>query len=162
MRALRLPGRTNRPGSWPGRRLRAVAAIFVSMALVAGATYALRPPAAGADIAHSLAGSWGFALDVDAWGVPDQNIGTFSLRLDGACEIRIRASFGGFTQDQRSTTCTWAVGGRPGVDGAITATGITPTALVLSFVAASGNSRLLLLLDETPPGAVGTGEAFRR
>lgn len=148
--------------------MNALLRLGLAAAIVTGSVGTAVPSPATAAGTEQVAGSWAFALDVDAWTVPDQNIGTLDLLLDHSCVIRLRASFGGLTQGQQSSGCTWWSGGSGGsdaaspVDGALTATGITPTPLVLSFVAAGGGDRLLLLFDKPPPGVVGTGEAFRR
>lgn len=146
------------------RRHLAVVAVLVA-ASGAAATW----PATGSG--PSPVGSWGFSFDASVGGAEERTIGTLLLAQAAGlrtCTIEMRAVFGGHAHDHRSTTCEWSLasesaeGAANGLTGAVVATGITGDGpMRLSFVLTDGARRMLLLLDDTLPGVIGSGEAFR-
>lgn len=160
----------------------AVAVVAVASAWPAAARSQATARQAGADTGPSTPiGSWAFRFDVGGAGgaVNEANVGTFDLlrQAPGAgtnCRIAVRSNFNGVPHDHvpPATSCTWSDSpSSPGLDGKITANGISDAGpVVISFVAAGGGQRLLLLLDAVPTapgspaasGVVGTGDAFRR
>ncbi len=116
----------------------------------------------------SPVGEWGFHLAARVGALTEDNVGILDLRPEGTCTLRMRSNFNGAPHDHEATSCSWSsrpvVGpARPGVDGAVTVTGVAePGPSVISFVLADRGERLLLMLDDTPPGVTGSGEAFRR
>lgn len=151
------------------RNLRRLAAGACSVVVATSAAVA-GPGAKRADgtTPPGAAGQWAFHLDVKAGAAPEQNIGVFDLRPDGTCIVRMRSNFAGAPHDHEATTCSWrnrAAGdvGREALDGWVTVTGVAePGPTVISFVLADRGERMLLMLDDTVPGVLGIGEAFRR
>lgn len=149
------------------RRTRWLAATACIVAAASAAAWGPWSTPAGADAPPSPAGVWAFRLAVQAAEVPEHNIGVLDLRPDGSCSARMRSSFNGVAHDHEARTCEWHArrpdDPRPALDGAVTLTGVAePGPTVISFVVADHGKRLLLMLDDTPPAVVGTGEAFRR
>lgn len=102
-------------------------------------------------------------MEATVGGVQEAVIGIMQLERGGTYSIALRANFAGAAHDHAAATCSWSAPAHPGADGIITATGIAdPFATTIAFVVADNGKRLLLLLDETPAGVVGHGEAFRR
>ncbi len=128
------------------------------------------PSAAKPATTPSAAGDWLVRMDVNVGPAQEAHIGRLQLSPpdglgSGQCSLVLRSNFTGHAHNHEATTCVWSGQplDRPGLDGAITATGIAePGAMVISFVLADRGNRLLLLLDDTPQGIIGTGEAFRR
>lgn len=139
-------------------------AIGLALAALVGPWAAL----ADTGVSSSAGGNWAFRLDVHAGAAPEQSIGVLDLHPGGTCEMRLRSNFAGAAHDHSATSCTWRGGAdvepaRPGIDGLVTVTGVAePGPSIISFVVADRGERLLLMLDDTAPGILGTGEAFRR
>lgn len=149
-----------------GRRFTAVwAASALAAVALAGLAYpwAVR---ASETAPPSAIGEWAFQLEVKVGEASEHNVGMFTLDPDGTCVLHMRSNLAGAPHDHTATGCSWSgrrpTGERAGLDGSITVTGVATGPAVLSFVLAQRGEQMLLLLDDTSPGIVGTGTAYRR